>query len=186
MTLTRKISYRNLPQLLMQVREALLSNFRPILNHYGLTEQQWRIMRTLSERDQLEPRELCEACHILSPSLAGVLARMEDMGLVQRSPFPDDQRRQLVRLSERSEALVTEIAPLVEEQYRHIEAAFGKALIGQLYNAIDRVLLSEHPPVQRVSLPALPAQTSSPKPAGSKRPGRSRKTAAAGDSAAGE
>ena len=71
----RRISYRNLPQLFLKAREELLGHFRPIINHFGLTEQQWRILRTLSEHEQLEPREICEICHILSPSLAGVLAR---------------------------------------------------------------------------------------------------------------
>lgn len=157
MTASRKISYRNLPQLLMKAREELLCNFRPVLNHFGLTETQWRIIRCLSEREQLEPREICEICHILSPSLAGILARMEDMGLIQRSRFPDDQRRVMVRLTAHSENLVNEIAPLVEEQYHYIEEVFGKELIKQLYEVIDKLISGEHKPIKRVSLP--PAKT---------------------------
>jgi len=38
----RKIVYRNLPLLLLKARESFLSHFRPILAHYGVTEQQWR------------------------------------------------------------------------------------------------------------------------------------------------
>ena len=69
------VANRNLPQMLLLAREHLMSHFRPILNHYGVTEQQWRILRVLDEHGQLEPRELCELCQILSPSMAGVLAR---------------------------------------------------------------------------------------------------------------
>ena len=84
-TMPRQIRYRNLPQLFLRGREELLRHFRPIITHFGLTEQQWRILRAISENDQLEPREICEICQILSPSLTGVLTRMEDMGLVTRT-----------------------------------------------------------------------------------------------------
>ena len=152
MSASKKISYRNLPQLLLKAREELLCNFRPILTSFGLTETQWRIIRTLSEQEQLEPREICEYCNILSPSLAGILARMEDMGLVIRTRFPDDQRRVQVKLTERSEQLVSEIAPLIEEQYHYIEDAFGLELIQQLYAVIDKVINAERKPIKRVKL----------------------------------
>ena len=53
--MSRKLAYRNLPQLFLKAREELLCHFRPIISHFGLTEQQWRILRTLSEMEQLEP-----------------------------------------------------------------------------------------------------------------------------------
>lgn len=151
------IPHRNLPQLFLKAREELLCHFRPIITHFGLTEQQWRIIRTLSEQAPLEPREICELCQILSPSLAGVLARMEDLGLVSRSRMAEDQRRVLVRLTPKSARLVEEMAPLIEQQYRHIEQAFGAELIAQLYQVLDQVLLAERRPIARVALPPAPA-----------------------------
>ena len=68
-----RIAYRNLPQLFLKARDSLMSHFRPILNHFGVTEQQWRILRLLDEHGQLEPRELCDLCQIFSSSMAGVL-----------------------------------------------------------------------------------------------------------------
>ncbi|MCF8197462.1 MAG: homoprotocatechuate degradation operon regulator HpaR [Sulfuritalea sp.] len=152
----RKTTYSNLPQLLLRAREELLSHFRPILNHYGLTEPQWRIMRVLSEREQLEPREICELCQILSPSLAGILTRMEALNLVVRTRFPDDQRRVLVRLSARSEKLVASIMPLVEAQYAYLEEAVGKGLMTTLYSVLDDLDTAKQTPVKRITLPALP------------------------------
>ena len=149
-----KISYRNLPQLFLKAREELMCHFRPILNHYGLTEQQWRILRTLSEREELEPREICEACHILSPSLAGVLARMEEMGLVRRTRMAEDQRRVLVRLAAKGEKLVAEMAPLVEEQYRNLEEALGPDLVAEIYGVLDRVMQTKREAVRRVDIGA--------------------------------
>ncbi len=163
----RRISYRNLPQLFLKAREELLGHFRPIINHFGLTEQQWRILRTLSEHEQLEPREICEICHILSPSLAGVLARMDDLGVVIRSRMPEDQRRVLVRLSPKGEAIVAQMAPLVQAQYRLLEDALGKELIQEVYQVVDKLLIAQQTTrVPRVALPALDASLGREAPSG--------------------
>jgi len=152
--MSRKLAYRNLPQLFLKAREELLCHFRPIITHFGLTEQQWRILRTLSEMEQLEPREICEHCHILSPSMTGVLSRMEEMGLVSRVRMPEDQRRVIVRLTPKSEQLVSELGPLIVEQYKIIEQAFGPELIQQLYDVMDKVIVAERGPIARIALPA--------------------------------
>jgi homoprotocatechuate degradation regulator HpaR len=150
----RKLAYRNLPQLFLKAREELLCHFRPIISHFGLTEQQWRILRTLSEMEQLEPREISKLCHILNPSLSGVLSRMEEMGLVTRTRIPEDERRFIVRLTRKSEQLVSELGPLVVAQYKNIEKAFGPVLIKQLYEVMDQVIAAKRDPITRVALPA--------------------------------
>ena len=139
---------------LLRAREAVMRQFRPNLREHGLTEQQWRILRTLDEMEQLEPREICEHCHILSPSMTGVLSRMEEMGLVTRERMPEDQRRVLVRMTPKSEKLVSELGPLIVEQYKIIEQAFGPELIKQLYEVMDKVIAAERAPIPRIALPA--------------------------------
>lgn len=149
-----KLAYRNLPQLFLRAREELLCHFRPIITHFGLTEQQWRIIRVISEMSQLEPREICEICQILSPSLTGVLSRMEDMGLVTRTRMQEDQRRVIVRLTPKADKLVSELGPLIVEQYRIIEQAFGPELIQELYTVLDKVISAERGPIRQVPLPS--------------------------------
>ena len=150
---SKKLAYRNLPHLFLKAREELLCHFRPIITHFGLTEQQWRILRTLDEKNELEPREICELCHILSPSLTGVLSRMEAIGLVTRERMPGDQRRVIVRLTPKSEKLVAELGPLIVAQYKIIEQAIGPELIKQLYEIMDQLIATEKGPITRIALP---------------------------------
>ena len=150
---SKKLAYRNLPHLFLKAREELLCHFRPIITHFGLTEQQWRILRTLDEKEQLEPREICELCQILSSSLAGVLSRMESVGLVTRTRMPEDQRRVIVRLTPKSEQLVAELGPLIVAQYQIIEQALGPELIKQLYEVMDQLIAVERGPITRITLP---------------------------------
>ncbi len=151
-----RIHYRNLPQLFLKARDCLMSHFRPILNHYGLTEQQWRILRVLDEHGQLEPWELCDMCQILSASMAGVLARMEETGLVHRTRSTEDQRRVIVRLAEKGDLLITEIAPLIDLQYHHIEQAYGKKVFNDLFKALEVFIDAGNGPVEPVELPESP------------------------------
>jgi len=145
--------HRNLPQLLLKARDVLLSHFRGILTHYGLTEQQWRIVRSLREHGPLEPNQLCDACQILSPSMVGVLSRMQTQELIVRERAPHDQRRIIISLTPHGQAVYDRVAPLVEAQYRLIEDAIGRDLIDQTYVQIDRLLSAPLDQVPSVELP---------------------------------
>lgn len=138
--MTSPLRHRNLPQLLLQSRETLMQRFRPALNAQGVTEQQWRILRALLQDDGLEPRQLCERCLISSPSIAGVLARMEEAGWIERARMAHDQRRVTVTLTARAHALGASMAPLVEQQYQALEQLVGVAELQQVYDALDTLL----------------------------------------------
>jgi homoprotocatechuate degradation regulator HpaR len=150
--------HRNLPQLMLQAREALMAQFRPILNENGLTEQQWRILRALLINGPLEPRQLCELCQISSPSITGVLVRMEEAGLVERARMQDDQRRLKVSVTARSRQLGRRMFPAIDAQYGRIEAIVGAEALDHVYNVLDALLASlGHAPAPE--LEAAPAKT---------------------------
>lgn len=143
-----RLAHRNLPLLLLQAREAVIANFRPILNAHGLTEQQWRILRALADAGPLEPRQIVELCRISSPSLAGVLSRMDDLGLVKRERMAGDARRVRVSITPKSRALAAKMAPQIEATYADIEARIGAEFIGRFYQTLDELiaLLGAAPP----------------------------------------
>lgn len=140
MPMTHPLRHRNLPQLLLQSREVLMARFRPVLNEQGVTEQQWRILRALLQEDGLEPRQLCERCLISSPSIAGVLARMEEAGWIDRERMDHDQRRVKVTLTAQAHALGERMTPLVEQQYADLEALVGVQALQQVYDVLDTLL----------------------------------------------
>ena len=143
-----KFKHRNLPLLLLQAREQVIARFRPILNAHGITEQQWRIVRALLDTGPLEPREIGLLCRISSPSLAGVLSRMEELGLIKRKRFDHDQRRLHISLTARSRALSARMAPQIEATYRDIETLIGAQFSGRFYRALDELIgaLTAHAP----------------------------------------
>lgn len=137
--------HRNLPLLLLQARERVIGRFRPLLNANGITEQQWRVVRALLETGPLEPREIVAVCGISSPSLAGVLARMEELGYVTRERLDHDQRRLLVSLTAKSRTLAARMAPQVEAAYAELEAQVGAPLMQRLYAVLDELVETLEP-----------------------------------------
>jgi len=118
----------------------MMERFRPLLTANGLTEQQWRVIRALTENGPMEPRQISDICTISSPSMAGVLARMEAMELITKERFADDQRRILVSLTKKSVGLVRVISKDLEARYRELERAVGPEVVERVYRAIDDLL----------------------------------------------
>ncbi|MGO9425303.1 MAG: homoprotocatechuate degradation operon regulator HpaR [Steroidobacteraceae bacterium] len=131
---------RNLPLLMLQAREHVIGHFRPVLNAHGITEQQWRVVRVLLDAGALEPREIGELCRLSSPSLAGVLSRMEELGFVDRKRVAHDQRRVRVSLTPRSRALAARMAPEIEAAYARVERLLGAEFSRHLYEALDALI----------------------------------------------
>eukprot|EP01035_Chromulina_nebulosa_P063097 gene63098-biopygen46023 len=56
---------RSLPMALLRARESVMRHFRPSLRAFGLTEQQWRILRALSSHGEIEVTEPAEVAFLL-------------------------------------------------------------------------------------------------------------------------
>ena len=130
-----------------------MAHFRPLLGEFGLTEQQWRILREVVEQGPLEPRQLCEACSISSPSIVGVLLRMEDTGLITRERMAHDQRRVRVSLTPKSRKIAQRLIPMVEQRYALLETALGLPAMQEVYDTLD-ALLARAPRADEAAEPA--------------------------------
>jgi homoprotocatechuate degradation regulator HpaR len=147
----RPLTRRNLPLMMLQAREHVIAHFRPVLNANGVTEQQWRIVRLLLDTGPLEPHQIGDLCRLSSPSLTGVLSRMEQMGLVRRRRVARDQRRVRVSLTPASRALAARMAPRIEAVYTHIEELMGREFSEILHRALDELIDKLTPPPGRTA-----------------------------------
>lgn len=129
---------------LLQARESAMQFFRPSLNRFGLTEQQWRIIRVLRQQGEMESHLLAEQVCILKPSMTGVLQRMERDGLVRRRKVEHDQRRIVVSLASGGHAVFDEMRDEVEANYRRLEERFSEKKVQQLLRLLNE-LKNIHP-----------------------------------------
>ena len=64
---------------------------------------------------------------------------------------------EIPRLAPQGDALIDEMAPLIELQYQYIEQALGKESLAALSDALEGFIGAQETPVRRVALP--PAKT---------------------------
>ena len=84
---------RSLPMMLYRSLDVLMPRFRRIFSDFGLTEQQWRVLRVLWEQQDVTLNELSGVTLIPAPSLVGVVDRLQAMGLVERRRSDADRRK---------------------------------------------------------------------------------------------
>src|SRR3954467_1499097 len=138
-------AHRNLPRLLLQARESVMTHTRPSLREHGLSDQQWRVLRVLGEHGVVETGRVAREAYILGPSLTGVLARMERDGLIRRERDSEDQRRTVVQATAKGLKLVDKLSHTVEAHYDWMEKSLGKQKLAQLYRLLDEVIELEQP-----------------------------------------
>lgn len=143
MSAEARLKRRNLPLLLLKAREALMEIRRPALRQHGLSDQQWRVLRVLSDPVNtagLETGRLAREAHLLGPSLTGVLSRMERDGLVLRHRSEEDARRSVVCVTEVGMKLAVSLSAVIESQYDDLEARIGGAKLNQIYDLLDELI----------------------------------------------
>jgi len=65
---------------------------------------------------------------------------MDELGLVVRERFANDQRRVLVSVSDKGAALAAELAPRIESTYKELEALLGQPFARDLYRILDTLM----------------------------------------------
>jgi homoprotocatechuate degradation regulator HpaR len=146
--------HRNLPRLLLQAREAVMTHTRPSLREHGLSDQQWRVLRVLGEHansteaaEGVETGRVAREAFLLGPSLTGVLTRMERDGLIERSRCSQDARRTVVRATQLGLSKVAKLSEAIEAHYAWMESELGKQKLAQLYQLLDAVIQLETSPM---------------------------------------
>lgn len=124
---------------LLEAREALMTHFRPELNDIGLTEQQWRIIRTLAQYEELDSTTLADKACILKPSLTGIINRMLETGLISRRRSDTDQRFSFISLSEEGQKIFAQMRGRMEARYQAIQERFGEEKMQQLMELLKDI-----------------------------------------------
>ncbi|MBX4922306.1 homoprotocatechuate degradation operon regulator HpaR [Rhizobium lentis] len=124
---------------LLRAREAVMSHFRPILAAHDVTEQQWRVIRVLSEVGTLDASEVADKASILAPSLTRMIRSLEERGLITKHKDRADGRRVLLRITPAGQATVNQVMPDSLKVYADIDARFGTERVEQLLDMLDEL-----------------------------------------------
>lgn len=130
---------RSLPMMLYRALDAVMPRFRLIFNEFGLTEQQWRVLRVLWEHEDIAFRELAELTLIPAPSLVGVIDRLARGSLVARKRSEADRRNVFVHATAKGRALHRKVRPHVDAAYAELRESIDGAEWQRLLSGLERV-----------------------------------------------
>lgn len=131
---------QSLPLALLRAREAVMARLRPVLRDHDVTEQQWRVLRTLSELDSIEVTSLADRVFLLPSSLSRILRDLGQRGLIDRRASADDMRRGLVSITEQGLALIRALTPQAAAANQEIVAVIGEAEVEELKHRLASVV----------------------------------------------
>jgi homoprotocatechuate degradation regulator HpaR len=128
---------------LLRAREVVMARFRPMLARHDVTEQQWRVLRVLSEAGPLEATELAERANVLAPSLTRMLKALEERRFITRHKVKGDGRRAMLAIAAAGAALLEELSPERRAIYRRIEDRYGQEKLTRLLDLLEELIERE-------------------------------------------
>lgn len=112
---------------------------RDMLGELGLTEQKWRILRTLDELGEVEQSTIAKEACLLLPSLTRILRGLEADGLITRQSDVKDKRRTLVAITDTGRAIVRDNLHLANDVAARIEAHMGEGEVKKLLDLLEKL-----------------------------------------------
>jgi len=130
----------SLPMMLYRALDAVMPRFRRIFKEFGLTEQQWRVLRVLWEIEELSQKQLAEYTLISPPSLVGVLDRLLVMQLVERRRSARDRRVVYLASTQKGRDLRERLLPAVQQSYFELRASVDDEVWRNLLDGLEELL----------------------------------------------
>ena len=107
--------------LLNRSLDAIMPPYRDLFQEFGVTEQQWRILRVLWEQTHLTSTQISTLTLLPAPSLVGILDRLEKKGLVKRLRSSTDRREVNITITKLGKELQLQVMPRVKEIQNQIK-----------------------------------------------------------------
>ena len=120
---------------------AIVEVFMQRMAVYGLKVVDFSVLSLVAHNPGVTSRQLCATLNVLPPNMVGLIAALEQRGLIERRPHPNDGRAMGVHLSEAGAALTTQAeqtaAQLEEDATSRLTATERKTLIRLLQKVYD-------------------------------------------------
>jgi len=103
---------------LRKIGRAIDLRSRMLLHSYGLTAPQLSVLKTIARLQPVIASEIAKRVHLGQPTVTGILNRLEQRGLIERTRGARDRRSVLVSLTAAGEAILTGAPSLLQDKFR--------------------------------------------------------------------
>jgi len=125
--------------LLAKAYQRACALYKEKFGNYELTPQQFGLLRFLWEEDGITQVELSTRSQIDRTTIGGLIDRLEQSGLLQRLPHPEDRRAYRISLTDAGKSLENELSPLAEELHKAILEPLSSAEVQTLLTILQKL-----------------------------------------------
>ncbi|MDA9099647.1 MarR family transcriptional regulator [Planktomarina sp.] len=126
----------SLPMILSRSLDGIMPVYRTLFQEHAITDQQWRVMRALWEQKHLTSKQISEITLLPSPSLVGILDRLEKKGFIGRLRSVEDRRLVYIVPTLAGRELQELMLPKIEQ----IHDLFMKKVTPEEWGELNRIL----------------------------------------------
>ena len=125
--------------LLSKAYQRACAIFKELFDRYDLTPQQFGLLRFLWQEDGLSQSELSARAQIDRTTMGGLIDRLEQAGLVERRPHPEDRRAYQIFLTAEGNRMEAELCPLADEVQARLTAGISDDELGTLVRILAKL-----------------------------------------------
>ena len=103
---------------------AMKNRFNTFLKPYGLTSEQYVIMKSVEENPDISPTQLSEITFKDKTTITRMINTLVQNEMLIRIPKQDDRRAYEIRWSDKAEKIMNEILPLTEDVIKKLRSQF--------------------------------------------------------------
>ncbi len=101
---------------IIQLANLITRRLAPTFEKARITPQQWAILSALDDADEpMSLAGLARRMMVSKQNMTGMIARVEQLGLADRTSDPNDLRSSRVQLTRRGRSVVEKFRPLYEQ-----------------------------------------------------------------------
>ena len=132
---------RDLVTGVIQLSNLLMRHLAPVFEKARVTPQQWAILTALAGAEQaLTLAGLARVMLVSKQTMTGMVARLEQLGFVERQDDPNDLRSSRLVLTRRGRGTVEKLRPAYEQWRRGLGSEIAERDLAALTRTVDRLI----------------------------------------------
>jgi DNA-binding MarR family transcriptional regulator len=132
---------RDLVTGVIQLANLFIRRLGPLFEKAKITPQQWTVLAALADEDgAVTLVTLSRRLMVTKQNMTGMIARLEQLGLADRSEDPHDLRSSRVTLTRRGRTLVDRLRPSYQEWIRSVGGAIGERDLQTLTRTVEKLI----------------------------------------------
>lgn len=129
----------NIAALLSDTARLMRRSFDARARQIGVTRPQWRVLSVLRRFEGINQGGLADLLEVEPITVCRMVDRLQEAGLVERRPDPEDRRSWRLYLTAKAQNLVGQLRPLAEEMLNEALEGVSDSERGILAHSLNRM-----------------------------------------------